>query len=186
MLPSVDSRLAWRVILLRISTARPVSVLLWIVLRNFLPPASGCMVRTTKMGKRKRERHKMTHGWSIATNRWVRLSQTPLIWQANPRGVKETTPKPLNHSSPQCAPQRPTLCTEENMHSPFCSTLQDSAPTGFWEELWWDHAPPSNIPCLPNPSLVIQDDSWLPPLAVPPLILTQRPWQPACGATWRC
>lgn len=40
MLPSVDSRLACRVILLLISTARPVSVLLWIVLRNFLPPAS--------------------------------------------------------------------------------------------------------------------------------------------------
>lgn len=55
MLPSVDSRLAWRVILLRISTARPVSVLLWIVLRNFLPPASGRTFRTTKTGK-ERER----------------------------------------------------------------------------------------------------------------------------------
>lgn len=55
MLPSVDSRLAWRVILLRISTARPVSVLLWIVLRSFLPPASGRTFRTTKMGKRERE-----------------------------------------------------------------------------------------------------------------------------------
>lgn len=40
MLPSVDSLLACRVILLLISTARPVSVLLWMVLRNFLPPAS--------------------------------------------------------------------------------------------------------------------------------------------------
>lgn len=56
MLPSVDSRLAWRVILLRISTARPVSVLLWIVLRNFLPPASGRTFRHTKIGKRERER----------------------------------------------------------------------------------------------------------------------------------
>lgn len=55
MLPSVDSRLAWRVILLRISTARPVSVLLWIVLRNFLPPASGRTLRDTKVGKRERE-----------------------------------------------------------------------------------------------------------------------------------
>lgn len=40
MLPSVDSLLACRVILLLISTARPVSVLLWMVLRSFLPPAS--------------------------------------------------------------------------------------------------------------------------------------------------
>lgn len=40
MLPSVDSRLAWRVIQFLISTARPVSVLLWTVLRSFLPPAS--------------------------------------------------------------------------------------------------------------------------------------------------
>ena len=41
MLPSVDSLLACRVILLLISTARPVSVLRWMVLRSFLPPASG-------------------------------------------------------------------------------------------------------------------------------------------------
>ncbi len=40
MLPSVDSRLACLVILLLISTASPVSVLLWIVLRSFFPPAS--------------------------------------------------------------------------------------------------------------------------------------------------
>lgn len=40
MLPSADSRLACLVILLLISTASPVSVLLWIVLRSFFPPAS--------------------------------------------------------------------------------------------------------------------------------------------------
>lgn len=65
MLPSVDSRLAWRVILLRISTARPVSVLLWIVLRNFLPPASGRTFRTTKMGKRERERDTQDDAWLV-------------------------------------------------------------------------------------------------------------------------
>lgn len=40
MLPSVDSRLACRVIQFLISTAKPVSVLLWTVLRSFLPPVS--------------------------------------------------------------------------------------------------------------------------------------------------
>lgn len=56
MLPSVDSLLACRVILLLISTARPVSVLLWIVLRNFLPPASEHRVtRTTQMTEKERE-----------------------------------------------------------------------------------------------------------------------------------
>lgn len=48
MLPSVDSRLACRVILLLISTARPVSVLLWIVLRSFLPPASARRITQAK------------------------------------------------------------------------------------------------------------------------------------------
>lgn len=69
--------------------------------------------------ERERDTHKMMHGWSNAPNRRVRLSQNPVTGRANPGGVKETTPKPLNHSSPQCAPQRPTLCTEENVHGPF-------------------------------------------------------------------
>lgn len=57
MLPSVDSLLACRVILLLISTARPVSVLLWMVLRSFLPPASaGTDTRTKKEEEEEKER----------------------------------------------------------------------------------------------------------------------------------
>lgn len=58
MLPSVDSRLACRVILLLISTARPVSVLLWIVLRNFLPPASARTITHAKGRAMERERER--------------------------------------------------------------------------------------------------------------------------------
>lgn len=84
MLPSVDSRLAWRVILLRISTARPVSVLLWIVLRNFLPPASGRTFRTAKLGKR--ERHTQDDARLVeCTESASQIIAEPCDWTGQPR-----------------------------------------------------------------------------------------------------
>lgn len=48
VLPSVDSRLPWRVTRLRISTAMPVSVLRRMVLRSFLVAPSGTPKNTER------------------------------------------------------------------------------------------------------------------------------------------
>ena len=48
VLPSVDSRLPWRVTRLRISTAMPVSVLLRMLLRSFLVAPSVTPVKHRK------------------------------------------------------------------------------------------------------------------------------------------
>lgn len=84
MLPSVDSLLACRVILLLISTARPVSVLLWIVLRNFLPPASEHRVtRTTQMTEKEREYYQSTAlNWGDAS-RTGRSIRADYHWRTN-------------------------------------------------------------------------------------------------------
>lgn len=58
VLPSVDSRLPWRVTRLRISTAMPVSVLRRMLLRSFLVAPS---VTTTKH----REQGQITHAASL-------------------------------------------------------------------------------------------------------------------------
>lgn len=135
MLPSVDSRLAWRVILLRISTASPVSVLLWMVLRNFLPPASGRTFRHTKMGKRERDR-----GWCkvgrlhlMAKSDYPRDTFDRTGWSR--RGTTSTTPNPLNHSAllhllhrdPLCVVSR--TCTWAALFATLGSRRNDGAST---------------------------------------------------------
>lgn len=189
MLPSVDSRLACRVILLLISTAKPVSVLLWMVLRNFLPPASA---HRDTQDKKKRdinyESMQMKHNVTQRVMFTWKINDTPMVsvaltWESIFYSENDYNILLL------CFKRLFTLLVvfvyTVLSRAAYTALLWSArltasrGPTGSTVGL----SPPLHFTA--PPSWLIQEDSWLSPLGLLLLIYTQRACETTCLCLWQ-